>query len=138
MWAATCALNGTPMHGRQAGDWGVHSIGHTLSLLFDTPHGASLSIAYPAWMNLMMPQIRQRLELLGEAVFGTQTAEGSIEAFSRFFSSLGSPIKLSEAGIDANAHAAILESFRQNMPSGAHHKIHAKDFERLIELMSGE
>lgn len=136
MWAASCALNGTPMHGRISGDWGVHSIGHTLSLLFDTPHGASLSIAYPAWMSLFLPQIKPRLELLGENVFGSKSAEGCIENLTAFFSRLGSPVTLSQAGIGADKHNAILKSFRQNNVSGTHHKIHSHDYEKLIVLMS--
>lgn len=51
MYAATLALNGTTMNGRATGDWGVHSIGHVLSLLYDTSHAASLSIAEPAWID---------------------------------------------------------------------------------------
>jgi alcohol dehydrogenase YqhD (iron-dependent ADH family) len=42
MWAATNALNGLTSYGRTSGDWGVHGLGHILSLLYDTPHGASL------------------------------------------------------------------------------------------------
>ncbi len=51
MWAATNALNNMTMYGRVSGDWGVHALGHVLSFLYDTPHGASLSIMYPAWMK---------------------------------------------------------------------------------------
>jgi alcohol dehydrogenase YqhD (iron-dependent ADH family) len=40
MWASTVALNGTLYGGRKSsGDWGVHSIGHVVSYLFDTPQG---------------------------------------------------------------------------------------------------
>jgi len=38
-------------YGQKTGDWGVHDIGHHLSLLYDVPHGASLSVVYPAWLN---------------------------------------------------------------------------------------
>ena len=47
MWAATNALNNTTIYGRQSGDWGVHAFGHVLSFLYDTAHGATLSIIYP-------------------------------------------------------------------------------------------
>ena len=52
MYAATMALNGMTQYGRVSGEWGVHSIGHLLSLLYDIPHGASLTIVYPAWLRL--------------------------------------------------------------------------------------
>ncbi len=70
MWIATCALNGTTAHGRAgSGDWGVHAIGHTLSVLYDTPHGASLSIAYPAWLKLMKKRIPERIKRLANLIF---------------------------------------------------------------------
>ena len=34
MYAATMALNNLTMYGRESGDWGVHSIGHVLSVLY--------------------------------------------------------------------------------------------------------
>ena len=57
MYAATNALNNLTFYGRKSGDWGVHSIGHVLSVLYDIPHGASLSIAYPAWLRLHQDRI---------------------------------------------------------------------------------
>jgi len=51
MYAATMALNGLTLQGKKSGDWGVHGIGHILSLLYDIPHGASLTIVYPAWLK---------------------------------------------------------------------------------------
>jgi alcohol dehydrogenase YqhD (iron-dependent ADH family) len=135
MWAATCALNGTPMHGRVSGDWGVHSIGHTLSLLFDTPHGASLSIAYPAWMKLMLPRIRERLEFLGRNLFNVSTAEECIDSLTSFFELLGSPVSLIQAGIEPSKHHLILDSFRNNKISGAHHRMTDDDYSKLIDLM---
>ncbi|PLW93045.1 MAG: NADH-dependent alcohol dehydrogenase, partial [Marinilabiliales bacterium] len=50
MYAATCALNEITMFGRVSGDWGVHNVGHVFSLLYDIPHGATLSAVYPAWL----------------------------------------------------------------------------------------
>ena len=47
------------------GDWGVHALGHTLSFLYDTPHGATLSIMYPAWMKVMRERAGDRIKQLG-------------------------------------------------------------------------
>ena len=65
MWAATTALNGMTSHGRKGGDWGVHDIGHNISYLFDTPHGATLTIAYPAWLKIQKDRIPERIFKLG-------------------------------------------------------------------------
>jgi len=55
MYAATMALNGLTMQGKKSGDWGVHSIGHLLSLIYDVPHGASLTIVYPLAVLALSP-----------------------------------------------------------------------------------
>ena len=64
MWAATNALNGLTSFGRANGDWGVHALGHVLSFLYDTPHGATLSIVYPAWLKKMKERFDYWKELI--------------------------------------------------------------------------
>ncbi|MEA1896670.1 MAG: iron-containing alcohol dehydrogenase, partial [Bacteroidota bacterium] len=71
MLDATLALNGLTNYGKQGGDWGVHAIGHQLSFLYDTPHGATLSIAYPAWLKLQKNRIPDRIKALGKGLFDT-------------------------------------------------------------------
>ena len=51
MWLATNALNGSLVNGKGSGDWGSHLVEHSLSVLYDIPHGAGLSIVFPAWMK---------------------------------------------------------------------------------------
>ncbi|MCA1747265.1 MAG: iron-containing alcohol dehydrogenase, partial [Bacteroidales bacterium] len=79
MWSATNALNDTTMHGRVSGDWGVHALGHAMSYLYDTAHGATLSIFYPAWMRRLAEKNPERVAQLGENLFGVQTAEETIK-----------------------------------------------------------
>jgi alcohol dehydrogenase YqhD (iron-dependent ADH family) len=135
MYAATMALNGTTAHGRKSGDWGVHAIGHELSLLFDMPHGASLSIAYPAWMKLMAESAENRLLELGSAVFGVDSVEETIAEFEAFFSLIGSPIRLSDFGIEESKAELIIQQFQNNRISGANFKINANDYDLLYQWM---
>lgn len=136
MYAATMALNGTTSHGKLSGDWGVHGIGHELSLLFDIAHGASLSIAYPAWMRLMKDRAGDRIVELGSALFGTQDVEETAAEFEAFFSSLGSPIRLSDANIEAKDHDKIIKQWTDNKVSGVNYKIDKSDYANLLELMA--
>jgi hypothetical protein len=137
MYAATSALNNQTMYGRKYGDWGVHSIGHTLSVLFDVPHGASLSIAYPAWLRLHLPKIHERIAELGKNLFGTKTAEESIEQLEAFFRSVHSPVRLHESGIDAREKGEeIFNTFKSNKVGGNHHKLNDEDYRELIRLMA--
>lgn len=135
MLDATLALNGLTSYGKVVGDWGVHSMGHELSLLYDTPHGASLSIAYPAWLKLHQHKIPDRISKLGKEVFGVNTADETIEALTQFFTSIQSPVSIAEIGLDAANKPEIIEQFRKNGVSGTYHKLGNDDYIKLVELM---
>lgn len=135
MWAATCALNGTSFHGRTSGDWGVHALGHTLSFLYDTPHGASLSIAYPAWLKLQKERIRERIMQLGRQLWDTYSADETIIKLEEFFRSINSPVRLQEVGIEKGKRDEIVSLMTQNQVSGINHELNAEDHGKLVDLM---
>ena len=135
MWAATNALNGLTNHGRKSGDWGVHDIGHNLSYLFDTPHGATLSIAYPAWLKLQKERIPERIAKLGEHLYGNVSADETIKRLEIFFQSLGSPIKLSDIGIGKDKKETIIQQMIKTETNGMVHKLNDDDRKKIVELM---
>ncbi len=135
MLDATLALNGLTTYGKVVGDWGVHTMGHEFSLLYDTPHGASLSIAYPAWLKLHQHKIQDRISKLGKEVFGVNTADETIEAFTQFFTSIQSPVSLAEIGLDASKKTEIIDNFTKNGVSGTYHKLGNDDYIKLVDLM---
>lgn len=135
MWAATNALNNLTMYGRKSGDWGVHALGHILSFLYDTPHGATLSIIFPAWMHLMRERAGERITELGKALFEVSSVEGTINGFKSFFSSLGSPVRCSETGIDELKKEEILELMNRNRAEGFNYAISDKEREELLSYM---
>jgi alcohol dehydrogenase YqhD (iron-dependent ADH family) len=135
MYAATAALNGLTSFGKGVGDWGVHSVGHVLSLLYDIPHGASLTIVYPAWMKFHKNELEAEIAHLGKSVFGTQSADEAIAAFEKFFSSIGCPVSLSDAGIGSDKRQEILASMKFNKVQGNHQKFTHSQMEALLDLM---
>lgn len=135
MYAATMALNGLTLHGRAYGDWGVHGIGHTLSVLFDTPHGASLSVAYPAWLRLMQDRIPERIENLGLGLFGEADITKTITRLEDFFKSIGSPVSLQEAGIGEAQIPLIREHMLKSKLSGAVQILGPEDYDFLLSKM---
>jgi len=135
MYAATQALNGLTMYGRVSGEWGVHAIGHILSLLYDIPHGATLSVAYPAWLKLMKDRIPQRILEFGKVVFNTSTAEKTISALENFFSSIEAPVRMNEIGIGEDKKPEILDMMIKNKVNGMHYKLSKEDIEKIVELM---
>ncbi len=134
MWAATNALNNMTMYGRKSGDWGVHALGHTLSFLYDTPHGASLSIMYPAWMKVMENRAKERIEFLGKALFGVSNVDQTIQALKALFSGLGSPVKCQEAGIDPSQKDEILQLMNQNKSGGIHFMLSDEERAKILEI----
>lgn len=136
MWAATNALNGLTSFGRKSGDWGVHGIGHTLSVLYDVPHGASLSIVYPAWMRLVGERDPERIFDLGNRLFGVTGVGDTIQKFEAFFHELGSPIRMSEVGIPNQEHANIANLMEKNGITGTHHKLSGNDYKALVKFMA--
>ncbi len=135
MLDATLALNGLTVYGKKVGDWGVHGLGHELSLLYDTPHGATLSIAYPAWLKLQKERIPKRILKLGEYLFGAQTVDETIAGFVNFFRKISSPVTFQEAGIDSDQRQVILSQMNKNKVSGMHHTLSETDREKLVDFM---
>lgn len=135
MWAATCALNNTTLHGRTSGDWGVHAFGHALSLLYDTPHGASLSIMYPAWMKVMRHRAGDRILELGRALFGATTIDETIENLTAFFRALGSPVRCQEAQIEAHSLDEILALMNKHQAQGINYAFSEQEREELLNYV---
>ncbi len=134
MYAATLALNQTTMYGRVSGDWGVHSIGHVLSLLYDVAHGASLSIVIPAWMKFHKNKISDRIAFLGQNVFGVETADETIDAFELYFKSIECPIRLSDIATGKESKEEILKVMNLNKVGGANHKLTNEDHSEILDL----
>lgn len=135
MYAATLALNGLTMQGKVSGDWGVHAAGHVLSLLYDVPHGASLTIVYPAWMRLFRDQAASRIALLGSEMFDkSYTAGQAIGRIEDLFISLGCPTRLRELNIANTSHEDIVETMEIAKVNGMNLKFGKGDYARLVEM----
>ncbi|MFN8209283.1 MAG: iron-containing alcohol dehydrogenase [Bacteroidales bacterium] len=137
MYAATLALNGITAPGRiNNGDWAVHGLGHVLSLLYDVPHGASLTIVYPAWLKLHSKRVPERIKQLGILLFNESSIEGCITRLEDFFRKIKCPLSLEEAGIAKTEHARIEEVMIRNKVSGTNNPLTIEDYPKLIQLMS--
>ncbi len=140
MWAATNALNGLLFYGRETdGDWGVHNFAHNISLVFDTPHGATLSIIYPAWMKHFKHRLKYRLELLGYLLFNESlSADQTIEKIEAFFSSLGAPVRMKDIGITSQGDKELLlDQLKYDSPQGFNIEMNNEDYEQILDLAWG-
>lgn len=135
MYAATLALNGITTQGKVSGDWGVHASGHILSLLYDIPHGASLTIVYPAWMRLFKTEIGSRIADLGSAMFGEKLdPDQAIERIEAFFISLDCPVKLRDMNVPNPSVKDIIEAMEIGKVNGMNMKFNPGDYLKLVEL----
>ncbi len=119
MWAATLAWNNLAPSG--VGKWSTpnHLIGHSMSALHDTPHGASLSISLSGWLPWYAITKAPRLARLGKAVFDitdsdpVEAAQKTIEALRKWFRRLKSPTTLADIGVDVEGMKRIAENVGQ-------------------------
>jgi len=137
MWSATLAENGTTMHGRPvSGDWGTHALAHHISLLWDTPHGQTLSVVFPAWMKAMKYKIARRLENLGFLLTGQKTtADDTIAWFEKFFQSIEAPIHFEELGLQKTDKHELLKWWKINRPTGMNIQLNDDDYQNIIDLL---
>lgn len=115
MWLGTVAHNDTVGVGRNQ-DWSSHNIANELSALYDTPHGASLSIITPAWMEYVYTEHIWRFARFARTVFDigepddTLAAQAGIRATTDFFKSLNLPTSFVEFGIPTDRIADMAET----------------------------
>jgi len=113
MWCATMALNGWTAAGLGKTAFPMHMIEHSMSALYDVPHGAGLSVVIPAWMAWAAEQRPEKFAQLAERVFAIQggsaqdRAMGGINRLRAWFAQVGSPTSLEAIGIPATAVPAL-------------------------------
>lgn len=98
-WAATQALNGLIYSGTAGFSYPNHMIEHSLSALFNVPHGAGLSVIIPAWMKWYHSRNPQQFKRFAQHVFSVDTPEQGIAALEKWFDKIGTPTRLSQLGV---------------------------------------
>jgi alcohol dehydrogenase YqhD (iron-dependent ADH family) len=136
LWLSTVALNGSLSAGKQGGDWGVHHFEHSLSVLYDIPHGAGLSIIYPAWMKAFFSEIETKLDFMAQRVLGEgKKATDFIAAYESFSKSIDSPTRLSEVNILKSDENKIVENLKMNKVVGAFFEQNEAKHKEMLSLM---
>lgn len=116
MWIGTIAHNDTVGIGRVQ-DWATHEIGNELSALYDTPHGATLSIIMGSWMRYVYKEDPKRFARYAKEVFGVEwTGDNTLEAAyegilktEEFFQSMGMPVSFENFKIPTDEVEKMLD-----------------------------
>lgn len=104
MYIGSLAHNNTVGVGRVQ-CWGNHGLGHEISALYDTAHGATLTITGPSWMKYCYKHDVKRFARFAKEVFDIVEADeeasalAGIRATRDFFKSLGLPTSFKEGNI---------------------------------------
>ncbi|MCL1836943.1 MAG: iron-containing alcohol dehydrogenase [Treponema sp.] len=147
MWAGTLAHNNLLGTGR-VGDWASHPISHEITALFETAHGAALSIIFPAWMQYNIKasagttEDTARFARFAAKVWGVDGAfygpeQAALEGIFRmknFFRSIGLPVSLAEANIDASRIGEMAHRAVKFGPLGNFRKLEEKDIEAIYRI----
>jgi len=126
-WASTQALNGLIYEGTTGFSYPNHMIEHSLSALFDVPHGAGLSVVIPAWMKWYHGRNPSQFQRFARALFGVETAEDGIAALEAWFDTIGTPTRLSQLGITEADLDAIVPNVLGNAAHFGVAEIYTRD-----------
>lgn len=109
-WVATNALNETTTVGLSEFSFPNHMIEHSLSALYNVPHGAGLSVVIPAWAKWYYKQNEAQFIRFAKEVFGKNSAIDGILALENWFNKIGTPTKLKQFDLDERNIAEIIEN----------------------------
>lgn len=112
-WAATLALNGLTYSGTAGFSYPNHMMEHSLSALYNVPHGAGLSVIMPAWMKWYFDKNPVQFERFGREIFGVSAKEGIAE-LEAWFNKVGTPTRLSQLDITSSELPRIKENMLGN------------------------
>lgn len=143
-WAGTLAHNGIVGCGRRE-DWASHALEHEISALYpQVPHGAGLSVVFPAWMAFMAHHKPSKVAQLGRRVFGIDIRDdraaaidtvASLRAF--FHAVLRLPVTFKDLGIPDPDIDTMVRHLHQNKGEiiGGYYKLKEKDTRQIYTLM---
>lgn len=119
MWCATLALNGWTAAGLGLVGFPMHMIEHSLSAVYNVPHGAGLSVVVPAWMGYQAERNPTKFSQFADRVFqiskknDNEQAVAGIRRLKDWFSRSGSPTSLGELEIPLTDIPKIAENALQ-------------------------
>lgn len=148
MWISTIAQNNTLGVGRTQ-DWATHEIGNELSALYDTAHGATISIIMPAWMKYVCEKRTDRLERFAKKVFdidgtgksASELAMAGIRSLEGFFQEMKMPITFVDYGVPTNEIDKLLEGihfYGKDSSIGGYVRLNRQDCEAIYQLAAGK
>ena len=141
MWASTIAHNDLLSTGR-IGDWASHMMGMEISAIYDSTHGATLTVITPAWAEYVHKYKLDRFVQFAMRVWDVEydfdvperTALEGIKRMKAFFREIGLPVSLKELGIDNSRLEEMAEKCTGRGPVGGIKKLDKGDVLNILKL----
>ena len=141
MYVCSWGCNGILANGAGSSGWPMHSIEHALSAYFDITHGAGLAIITPRWMKeILSERTLNRFKVLGKELFNIDVKELNdaylvIDAFYKFFESIGIPMHLVEVGVKEEKIEEMAEHILKYDPTIGEYMYVELDRNALIRIL---
>lgn len=115
MWTATLALNGLTAAGLGRVGFPMHLIEHSLSALYDIPHGAGLAVVMLGWLRYHAETADRRINQLGERLFTPDRSAGAwgeptLSRLRDWLRRVKAPVSLQDLGIPESDIPRIAEN----------------------------
>jgi alcohol dehydrogenase len=142
MLASTMAHNDLVGVGRTQ-DWASHMIGMEISALYNSTHGATLTVLTPAWARYVYKENVERFAQFAMRVFDVEydlecperTALAGIDRMQDFFRKIGVPITMEDMGIDTDERfMEMAKKAVANGPLGDIKKLEAQDIYNILKM----
>ncbi len=126
-------------------DWASHLIEHELSALTDVNHGLGMAVVYPGWMRHVIEAGPEKFAQYGERVWGIDrrgrsdldVGHEAIDRTQEFWSSMGIPTTLAEAGVNANVIPRAARQAVRFGPIGAYRPLEEHNVLEILNSVSG-
>jgi alcohol dehydrogenase YqhD (iron-dependent ADH family) len=118
MWTAALALNGLTAAGLGRVGFPMHLIEHSLSALYDVPHGAGLAVVLLGWLRAHQTLFAERIASLGERIFqlpeqkSTEAAAQTIARLHTWLHNVGAPLTLGDLNIPSDDIPRLADNTR--------------------------
>lgn len=127
-WTAALSHNGSMSYGlKNRGDFSSHKLGHALSLFYDTPHGDSLSIMMPAWIEYVSRFNSVPLERFSRNIMG-------LDELRSTFRNWGAPITLREINVPECDIERIADNVAKSAPTGTIKVLEREDILEIVKI----
>ena len=139
--AGSLAHSGILSVGRNTrGDFSSHRMGHSISFMYGTPHGATLSIIMLAWARYLYEENPVPFARLGEEVFDIfdgsdeEKALDAIDALEDFFKDINAPTTLREIGVKEEDIEKLAANASRGESFGKLSKLEPEDVLEIFKL----